>query len=154
MLTYFRAPLLSLAMAIVTIAPCSAQSQPNQIVPAKKEGVNVNHTPRLMAITFSKHTSVVGGSVKLMLRITHPAPLGGFPLVLKSSSSSVRLPKVIKIPAGATAICLTVNLPKSAKPQSLSVKVAEFADFATRRPELVNYHTATMKVTTRKGAAK
>lgn len=106
------------------------------------------HPARLLGLAFAKPFVAAGDHVRITLRLTRPAPPGGFPVVLESGSSkSLRVPQVVTIPAGASAIGLTVTVSRTAKAEALSVKAAELSEASTKKPQFVTYRTARLNVT-------
>jgi hypothetical protein len=103
---------------------------------------------RLLGVAFAKPSVKAGDRVKIMLRLTRPAPSGGYPVVLESGSDrSLHLPKFVTIPAGASAIGLTVTVSRTARAETLSVKAAEMSEASTRKPQFVTYRTAKLEIT-------
>ena len=136
--------LLLVALAWAFSPPAQAQAPPLQAgllsSPAKPAAPP---SSRLLGLVFDRPAAAGGETVKLTLRLTHPAPAGGLTLLLKSSDKvALPLPSRLTIPARASAIGLSITPRKVSSSRAVVVQAAELGEVTTKAPQFVTYRTA------------
>lgn len=115
--------------------------------PVPLRGPHLPQPVQLLGLACSSSVVEAGALVTIHLRLNAPAPAGGYLISLVSSSpKTLRLPRVIVIPAGRDAVGLTVRAGKSSLPGVVTLQAANAADAHARPGAKILYHMTRLKV--------